>query len=214
MKSPAIEEPLKVLKRLEIAAKEEFDQASTEYEAAKLVAQVARKEGEKEIRNAIKNNKDPMLVARGLSEREPSPPVRPRLLVNDATVEKLGEILNENPYGVTCYRDELIGWLKSLDKENQQGARSFYLEAWNGTGRFTYDRIGRGTIDIEAAIVSVIGAIQPGPLRAYLLDAVQGGRGDDGLMQRFQLAVWPDVSSHWRNVDRCGCGADGPRLAP
>jgi Protein of unknown function (DUF3987) len=29
-----------------------------------------------------------------------------------------------------------------------------------------------------------------------------GGRGDDGLIQRFQLAVWPDVAGRWRNVDR------------
>ena len=28
------------------------------------------------------------------------------------------------------------------------------------------------------------------------------GGGDDGLLQRFQLAVWPDVSKEWRNVDR------------
>jgi len=103
---------------------------------------------------------------------------------------------------VLGYRDELIGLLKSLDKEGQEGARSFYLEAWNGTGRYTYDRIGRGTIDIEAAVVSLIGSIQPGPLRTYLHGAVSDGAGADGLMQRFQLAVYPDISKTWRNVDR------------
>ena len=29
-----------------------------------------------------------------------------------------------------------------------------------------------------------------------------GGRGDDGLLQRFQLAVWPDGAGPGRNVDR------------
>jgi Protein of unknown function (DUF3987) len=53
----------------------------------------------------------------------------------------------------------------------------------------TYDRIGRGTLHIRAACVSVLGGIQPGPLERYLRD-VFGGRGDDGLIQRFQLAVW------------------------
>ncbi len=43
--------------------------------------------------------------------------------------------------------------------------------------------------------------IQPGPLERYLR-AVFAGRGDDGLLQRFQLAVWPDVGGRWRNVDR------------
>jgi len=47
----------------------------------------------------------------------------------------------------------------------------------------------------------VLGGIQPGPLERYLR-AVFAGRGDDGLLQRFQLAVWPDGGGRWRNVDR------------
>jgi len=31
--------------------------------------------------------------------------------------------------------------------------------------------------------------------------------GDDGLLQRFQLAVWPDVAGPWRNVGRWPDGA-------
>ena len=34
------------------------------------------------------------------------------------------------------------------------------------------------------------------------LRAVFAGRGDDGLLQRFQLAVWPDLGGRWRHVDR------------
>ena len=36
--------------------------------------------------------------------------------------------------------------------------------------------------------------------------------GDDGLLQRFQLAVWPDVAGPWRKVDRWPTGRsfDGP----
>jgi len=88
-----------------------------------------------------------------------------------------------------------------LDKEGREGARAFFLEAWNGCDRFTYDRIGRGTVEIEAACVSVLGGIQPGPLSDYMVVAANGGMGDDGLLQRFQLLVWPDVSG-WTNVDR------------
>ena len=32
--------------------------------------------------------------------------------------------------------------------------------------------------------------------------ATQGEKGDDGLLQRFQLLVWPDPPASWRNVDR------------
>jgi putative DNA primase/helicase len=47
----------------------------------------------------------------------------------------------------------------------------------------------------------MLGGIQPGPLYAYLHEAFAGG-GDDGLIQRFQLAVFPDPPPRWRNVDR------------
>lgn len=55
--------------------------------------------------------------------------------ITDATVESLGEILIENPWGVLAYRDELHGLLKSLDKEGQEGARAFYLQAYDGNLR-------------------------------------------------------------------------------
>lgn len=50
--------------------------------------------------------------------------------------------------------------------------------------------------------MSIIGGIQPGPLGDYLVGAVRGGAGDDGLLQRFQLAVWPNAPRQWKNVDR------------
>lgn len=201
MKTPAIQEPLRPLKRLEIEAKERFEKELVEYAATKVVADQQRKVAEGQIRKAIVNGDDADAIASTLLDTQPTPPVRTRYLVNDSTVEKLGEILGDNPTGVVCYRDELVGLLRSLGKEGQEGARAFYLEAWNGTGRFTYDRIGRGTIDIEAATVSIVGGITPGPLRDYLRAAAESGKGDDGLMQRFQLAVWPEVSRDWLNVD-------------
>lgn len=62
-----------------------------------------------------------------LQDEEPEP-ARRRYIINDTTVEKLGEILRGNSNGVLIYRDELIGFLKGLEKEGQEGARAFYLE--------------------------------------------------------------------------------------
>src|SRR5262249_35472268 len=62
-------------------------------------------------------------------------------------------------------------------------------------------RISRGTLRIDAACVSILGGIQPGPLADYLRAAQEGGKGADGLMQRFQLAVYPDAPQSWTNVD-------------
>lgn len=90
-------------------------------------------------------------------ESDEHEPQRRRYVVNDSSVEKMGEILSANPNGVLVFRDELTGFLRSLEREGQEVGRAFYLEAWNGTGRFTYDRIGRGTVDIEAYCISILG---------------------------------------------------------
>lgn len=201
LKTPAVQEALKPLLRLEVDAKREFGGLCEEHTVKQLVAQARRKVAAKDIEKAVKNGSDAESVARTSLKGEIEVPTRQRYVTNDCTVEKLGELLKENPNGLLAFRDELTGFLRSLDKDGQEGARAFYLEAWNGTGRFTYDRIGRGTIDIEAACVSILGGIQPGPLLAYLRSAVAGGGADDGLIQRFQLLVWPDVSKEWRNVD-------------
>ena len=201
MKSPAIAEVLKPLKRLESEAREDFDRKVKDYQATKIVHEQRRKVAEQGVRKAIQGGADALAGASELLATETPAPVRRRYIVNDSTVEKLGELLNQNRNGLLAFRDELIGLLKSLDREGQEGARAFYLEAWNGTGHFTFDRIGRGTLDIEAACLSIIGGIQPGVIGQYLRAATHSGHGDDGLIQRFQMTVWPDVSRAWRNVD-------------
>jgi hypothetical protein len=134
-------------------------------------------------------------------EQEKGPPTCRRYMTNDTTVEKLGELLGENPNGLLIYRDELPGFLRTLDKRGHESDRAFYLESWNGTGSFDYDRIGRGNVHIEAVCLSILGGIQPGPLASYLRSAV-AGQGDDGLISRFQLAVYPDQERPFRIVDR------------
>jgi hypothetical protein len=128
-------------------------------------------------------------------------PPKPRLIVNDATVEKLGELLNENPRGLLLERDELAGFLARMEDEERQTDRAFYLEAFNGDGRFTYDRIGRGSIEIENMTISMIGGIQPSRIAPLVRNALSGV-GDDGLIQRFQMMVWPDDVPEWNWVDR------------
>ena len=75
-------------------------------------------------------------------------------------------------------------------------------EAWAGDDSHTDDRIGRGTIDCDACCVSVVGGLTPGPFLSYLRTAAFSGRGDDGLLQRFQVLVWPDLNGAWQDVDR------------
>lgn len=126
-----------------------------------------------------------------------------RFTTNDPTVEKLGEILAANPHGLLVNRDELVGFMRNMDKPGHESDRAFYLESWNASGsRFIYDRIARGTVVIESPCVSVLGGTQPGVIGQYVREAASNGIGADGLMQRFQLLVWPDDPGEWNDVDR------------
>lgn len=184
--------------------RERYEQELRDYQAGEKVGKAYAKETERRIAKAVKekNRQEAQELALASVVDEQEKPQRRRYVTSDTTVEALGELLSSNPRGVLVFRDELVGWLRDLEREGREGSRAFYLEAWNGTGRFTYDRIGRGTVDIEAATVSILGGIQPGPLSAYLRDALNGGAGDDGLLQRLQLVAWPDPPDTWRDVDR------------
>ena len=114
-----------------------------------------------------------------------------RYKTNDPTSEKLAVLLAENPRGLLLCRDELSGWLRSLERSGREGDREFFLESWNGTGSYTVDRIGRGTLHVDALCLSIFGGIQPGKLARYVREALEGGFADDGLLQRFQILVYP-----------------------
>jgi putative DNA primase/helicase len=97
-------------------------------------------------------------------------PTMRRLIVGDATFEKLHEIMRENPAGLLAVRDELVGWWAQLDRSGREGERAFCLQAWNGDTGHTIDRIGRGSVYVPACCMSMLGGITPGRLRSYLAD--------------------------------------------
>jgi hypothetical protein len=112
-------------------------------------------------------------------------------------------LLQQNPNGLLVFRDELVSLLDNLDQEENASERGFYLTSWAGDSSYTFDRIGRGLhLHIEGVCLSLLGSTQPGRISQYLSRAVRGGRGDDGLIQRFGLMVWPEVPPAWINVDR------------
>jgi len=204
LKSPALEQSIKPLARLRAEAQQAYERAARDWEIDRIAAEAKKEKLKEEIKNAIKRGEETdkeNLRAQVEEIEKMTKPFERRYIINDSTVEKVGELLNQNPRGLLLYRDELTGLLYTLDKEGHEGDRAFYLEAWDGKGGFTYDRIGRGTLHIKHVTLSILGGIQPGPLMKYLRSTLSGGQGDDGLLQRFQLFVYPDVSKDWRNVD-------------
>ena len=200
-KSPALGEALKPLNRLQ---QSEFELWQAAHDAWALDCKVMAMQGDANEKKAKGlAGKDPA-AARALLEPvdTPAEPTARRFIVNDATVEKLGELMQQNPWGTLSYRDELYGLLTGLDKQGQEGSRAFYLQSYDGNQGYTFDRIGRGTVHIPRVCLAMIGGIQPGRIQEYVRGAVAGGSADDGLLQRFGLTVWPDVTGDFVHVDQ------------
>ncbi|MCH7501014.1 MAG: DUF3987 domain-containing protein, partial [Nitrospinae bacterium] len=204
LKTPCLIEALKPLARLEIKEKEYFDEQFKSYEVDLIEHQSQKDSLKAEMKKAASGNGKKTMDAikdELINLEEPDKPILKRYKTNDATIEKLSELLNENPAGLLLFRDELVGLLSSWDKPGRESDRAFFLESWNGVGSLTTDRIGRGTIFTKNLCLSVLGGIQPAKLTGYLLQSMNGLE-NDGLLQRLQLLVFPDEIYDWKLVDQ------------
>ena len=199
MKSPAMSQALAPMDRLEAQAAKAFNAAAEQHQAEAMAAKLRAEANVKAARAKLKKDSGADLAGLLSAAGERDEPTRRRYVVNDLTYEKLGEILATNPDGVLSVRDEMRGLFLSLAREESAPARAFYLQAWSG-GSYTFDRIGRGTVTVDDARLSIIGGIQPGPL-SELVQQARRGAADDGMIERFLIA-WPDAPGVWREVDR------------
>lgn len=205
MKSPNRNEVLKPLKQLQVDLSREVCERNVRSINSGTMEKLRQDVRKSQAKKALK--KDPAAdISEILNDSSNAPPqteTAPRFITNNATAEALGQLMIENPNGILFEADELIGLLKNLDKQGQEGSRAFYLTAADGNQSYTIDRIIRGTnLHIESACLSIIGGIQPGVLAEYVRDAISGGAGADGLLQRFGLMVYPDMSPIYEYVDR------------
>lgn len=119
-------------------------------------------------------------------EEVPEPYPKRRLITHDATMEKLQEILSRQSRGIGVVRDELSGWIGSMEKyapgKGGSADRAFWLQSYNG-GSHVVDRVMRGTLPIGNLLTTVCGGIQPDKLRSL------GDITDDGLWQRFIAVI-------------------------
>ncbi len=201
MKSPAMQAAMRPLRELERLACKEYDCRELERQTAEIAAKIKRGALEAEARKAAKNG-EPFDYAQLISPAEGETTPLRRFIVNDASIEALGEVLRDNPTGTLLYQDELAGLLALLEKDGNQSLRAFLLQAWSGKEGFTFDRIGRGRRHVESCAVSLLGSIQPGVIATHVRAANGHTAGADGFLQRFSLMVWPDVSKHWEDIDR------------
>lgn len=200
MKTPCLKEARRFLDKLDREAQVEYDMALEKYSREYITYEV----WDKTLKAKAAKAHTKEAQARILEEMEepPESPVRVRKYTQDTTVEKLQDLLTKNPNGMLMLRDELVGFLRGLDKPGQEGSRAFFLESWEGNGRFLVDRISRGSTCIDGACLAVLGGTTPGGVSEYVVDAMGNGTGNDGLLQRFSLVAYPDITPDFTYTDR------------
>jgi putative DNA primase/helicase len=128
MKSPALAEALRPLLRLVSDAHAQYEEQMLAHHFRLAEAKAHRHDLTRRLRDAFAND-EPTADLRQHFEAAPAyrPPVAKRYLVNDTTVEKLGELLNHNPNGLLLFRDEVSGFLHTMDRPGHENDRAFYF---------------------------------------------------------------------------------------
>jgi hypothetical protein len=183
LKSPAHDAAVRSLHRLQKRLKAQHDARMAEYQTLH--------EQWKERKNRDPANAGP----------EPEKPILSRVVCGDTTVERLGELLEENPRGLLCARDELACWFGSFVRYKSRGAASdlpIWLE-FHRAGTAIIDRkaSGKPTQFIDHAAVSVCGTTQP----RILAKTMRGDFLASGLIARLLLAMPTKTRKQWRDVD-------------
>ena len=202
-KSAALSAALAPLKKLEADARNKFDADWANQAVSSQRAKVLLAANLATAKGMLK--KDPAADVTNLlpSSIPDSDPILRRYSTSNSSYEALGELLREGENGVLVETDEIISLLKQLDASGQEVARSFYLTGADGDKSYTFDRIMRGKgLYIKAVCISIIGGIQPGVLLGYVKQAMSGGSGADGLLQRFSMMIYPDKFQASEEVDR------------
>ena len=171
LKTPILKAATKPVNKVEMRARKEHQEAMERYKAAH------------------KAWKD----AKGEAVDEPRRPRAVRYIVGDTTVEKLGELLRDDPESqfntparkVLVFSDELAELLGSFERYKGTGGgdRQAYLRLYNG-GPHPIDRVNRGSFIVPNWSACLLGGLQPDVFQEIVKKAKE-----DGLMQRFIFCV-------------------------
>lgn len=208
-KTPATKGAEKQLLHIEARSEEQLADDIEEAEVDALLFPEQKKLLETRMKKALKQGdvasaRSIAAELKGLAETRPPEPRR--IIAKETSVQKLCEMLGRHPAGMMIFIDELLGWMRKLDRDDQAGVRQVYLSLWNGTEIIKDDTISRGELSARGC-VGIFGCFTPGGLTEYVSAAIRGGRADDGLVQRLQITVWPDAPKDYKQVDRW---PDGP----
>lgn len=109
-------------------------------------------------------------------------PTLKQIILNDTTTEALCNAIEpDKPECICLFRDELVGFLKNLEKYNKND-KTLFLEGYNSNS-YTINRVGKEEpIQIAKLSISLLGGIQPEKFAPILKS------DDDGFISRFLFA--------------------------
>ncbi|MBI4602370.1 MAG: DUF3987 domain-containing protein [Planctomycetes bacterium] len=188
LKSPPAFAAVQPLFRIEGREREAFEKQHAEWKKRDLVYQAALTKWKRKPHGG-----DP--------PAEPSRPIERRRVTSDCTLERLAELLSDNPRGVLVFFDELHAWLGSFDayRHGRGGDVAKWESLYSGAPlrvdrKATDPATGRrSAICLERAVVSLHGCIPPDVLKRKLTPDVLDG----GLFARLLVAFPPPAPGLW-----------------
>ena len=117
-----------------------------------------------------------------LSDTEKKRTKKPKFkqtLVYDFTLESIHSIHSINKRGLGLYKDELISFLKDLNKYRKGSDEEFYLESFNN-GSYTVNRVSKEPVIVSDISINIIGTIQP-----TVLETLYSANAGNGMLERF-----------------------------
>lgn len=127
----------------------------------------------------------------------PESPPYLQTTIKDATIEKVINILAQNPDGCILSADEMAGFLNRMNAYKSGDDVQKWLELWNGRP-IVLQRVSREVDKVESPFCHIVGGIQVG-----ILDMLSRKENEhNGFYQRF-LFVYPkpDPKSDWFTDD-------------
>ncbi len=180
-KSPALDAVLDPVKQIDTILNTAYLEDRRKWDAGNEIAQMVLADWKARSRAAISEGGEPS--AKPKEAVAGAPPIRGRIRITDTTTEKAAELVCDGWRGLLLSRDELSGWLASMDRYNGGGDRPFWLEAFGGRS-YAVDRKNRPEpVIVDHLSIAVLGGTQPDKLDRLLVKS-----DDYGLLSRFLVA--------------------------
>lgn len=119
------------------------------------------------------------------------------MILNDFTLESVYRVLQASPRGVLVFRDEVAGWLNSMNAYKTKGGdEQFWLENYNsGLVKINRQKSERALF-VYNSFVSVIGTTQP----AILTKFSEGDKAYNGFLARILFSYPEDTEKVCYNL--------------